>query len=383
MSNSFNPRIGLSISPEERNIIDMYMSQYNQTNVQINRLYTTLDSIRTNINNIINNNRINNDNMSTINSTVEPTHTSASASASASASYPRAATNASTSTSYPRVDTNASTNPRAATNASTAAYSRTNNTNNMNNRNNNRHNNRNNNQYIYYDYDHPISPTTYVDDEVFTPINISDNINTLLAAFLATPVTVRPTESQITDATRIIKYSDIENPVSAACPISLDNFSENDNVRQINHCGHVFSLNSIDEWFQNNVRCPVCRYDIRTATAATTATVPDLFEPPLINARQNARQNARPNARQNANAIQSANDTLDSITTSLFASLLSYPARINGTRTTNANTNANTNTNDNDNDNDNSIDIDIEDQLTYDASQNTLTYETTFRPFHR
>ena len=49
MSNSFNnPRIGLSITPEERNIIDMYMSQYNQTNVQINRLYTTLDSIRTN-----------------------------------------------------------------------------------------------------------------------------------------------------------------------------------------------------------------------------------------------------------------------------------------------------------------------------------------------
>ena len=54
MSNSFNnPRIGLSITPEERNIIDMYMSQYNQTNVQINRLYTTLDSIRTNINNIV------------------------------------------------------------------------------------------------------------------------------------------------------------------------------------------------------------------------------------------------------------------------------------------------------------------------------------------
>ena len=384
MSNSFHPRIGLSITPEERHIINMYMSQYNQTNVQINRLYTTLDSIRTNINNIVNNivnnnrdNRYNRDNMST----VEPAQGE-------SAAYQRTSpTTSSTTTAYPR------TTPTPITHAypptANASYSSINNRSNTNNRNNNS-NNRRNNQYIFYDYDRPISPTTYIDDDI--PVNISDNINTLLAAFLATPVTVRPTEAQISAATRIIRYSDIENPASTACPISLDNFSENDNVRQINHCGHVFSLNSIDEWFQNNVRCPVCRYDIRTATAATDT--PDLFEPPLTNTNANTRQNVSANARQNVrtnasvnpntrtntntlqNARQATTDALDSITNSLFESLLSYPARINGTRTPRSTT-ANTNTNVNDNDNDN------DERLTYDASQNTLTYETTFRPYHR
>jgi len=387
MSNSFHPRIGLSITPEERHIINMYMSQYNQTNVQINRLYTTLDSIRTNINNIVNNivnnnrdnraNRDNRDNMTTINSTVEPAQ-SATASATTATTATNATTASTASTAYPR------TTPTPITHAypptANAAYSNTNNRHNTN----NRRSNSNNNRYIFYDYDRPISPTTYVDDEVFTPVNISDNINTLLAAFLATPVTVRPTEAQISAATRIIRYSDIENPASTACPISLDNFSENDNVRQINHCGHVFSLNSIDEWFQNNVRCPVCRYDIRLATAE--ASGPDLFEPPLTNPSANARPNIRTNTRQNtssntiSNARQATTDALDSITTSLFESLLLYPARINGTRTprsttTNTNTNTNTNVNDNDNDDD--------ERLTYDASQNTLTYETTFRPYHR
>ena len=37
----------------------------------------------------------------------------------------------------------------------------------------------------------------------------------------------------------------------------------NDEVTQIIYCGHIFSKNSIRQWFQHNVRCPVCRYDIR------------------------------------------------------------------------------------------------------------------------
>jgi hypothetical protein len=32
---------------------------------------------------------------------------------------------------------------------------------------------------------------------------------------------------------------------------------------QIKQCGHTFNQEAITNWFQSNVRCPVCRYDIR------------------------------------------------------------------------------------------------------------------------
>jgi beta-glucosidase/6-phospho-beta-glucosidase/beta-galactosidase len=44
-------------TPQERqNLINMYISQYNQTNLHIERLFNTLDDIRNNINNLIGNN---------------------------------------------------------------------------------------------------------------------------------------------------------------------------------------------------------------------------------------------------------------------------------------------------------------------------------------
>ena len=29
-------------------------------------------------------------------------------------------------------------------------------------------------------------------------------------------------------------------------------------------CGHIFCSNELLTWFENNVRCPMCRFDIRT-----------------------------------------------------------------------------------------------------------------------
>jgi hypothetical protein len=56
------------------------------------------------------------------------------------------------------------------------------------------------------------------------------------------------------------------------CPITLEDFNEGDVVTQIIHCGHIFQPHSIDNWFQRNVHCPVCRYDIRNTTTATDAS---------------------------------------------------------------------------------------------------------------
>jgi hypothetical protein len=92
--------------------------------------------------------------------------------------------------------------------------------------------------------------------------NGSNQIQNLFQNFM-NPVEVFPTREQITNATRIVKFSDIIRPTNSSCPISLDAFSESDQVMIIRHCGHIFKPESLDTWFQSHCVCPVCRYDIR------------------------------------------------------------------------------------------------------------------------
>ena len=87
--------------------------------------------------------------------------------------------------------------------------------------------------------------------------------------YLNTSVPVRPTNEQIQNATIEIIYRDITNPQNESCPISLDRFEPDDVVSQIIHCGHIFCQTELQEWFQDHVRCPVCRYDIRDYTTNT------------------------------------------------------------------------------------------------------------------
>ena len=76
-------------------------------------------------------------------------------------------------------------------------------------------------------------------------------------------VPIIPTRQQIVSATREIQFGDIENPINTTCPISLETFQESDTITQILHCGHNFNTRQLNTWFQSNVRCPMCRYDIR------------------------------------------------------------------------------------------------------------------------
>ena len=77
-------------------------------------------------------------------------------------------------------------------------------------------------------------------------------------------ISVRPSQEQIQNATLLFTYnhSNSEN-INQQCPITLEDFENGDILRQIRHCRHVFHEESIQNWFQSNVRCPVCRYDIR------------------------------------------------------------------------------------------------------------------------
>ncbi len=79
------------------------------------------------------------------------------------------------------------------------------------------------------------------------------------AAGAMEPVIVRPTAQQI-EAGTSIEILDAEEEICAICQDSMHLGEE---VRAMNACDHRFHRNCIDTWFQRNVRCPVCRHDVR------------------------------------------------------------------------------------------------------------------------
>jgi hypothetical protein len=92
--------------------------------------------------------------------------------------------------------------------------------------------------------------------------NSDSLINNIIYSFLE-PIVIYPTQAQIELATRVVRFGDIIRPLNTACPITLENFNENDQVLVIRHCSHIFSNTGLTSWFRSNCRCPVCRYDIR------------------------------------------------------------------------------------------------------------------------
>lgn len=88
------------------------------------------------------------------------------------------------------------------------------------------------------------------------------------------PIPIYPTPTQIELATRVVRYGDIINPLNASCPIFIESFNENDYVTMIRHCGHIFATTGIQNWFRNNCRCPVCRYDIRNYSLPSNLSTP-------------------------------------------------------------------------------------------------------------
>jgi hypothetical protein len=221
-----------NLSPQERQrLISMYVTQYNQTNIHITRLLDTLDDIRNNINNLIGNNMGRNN--QTNRSSVRPNR------------------NNRQNHLNPLVNPNSGRNSRSG-------------------------------PFIHYDYNNPIERSTYITDfmnDVIT--NNSSNMhrhenNPHITDFLTTflnSVPVRPTEEQINNASRLVRFDSIQAPNTTTCAISLEPFSSEHTVRQLNHCGHIFFPDQFNQWFSNNVRCPVCRHDIRSsATNSATST---------------------------------------------------------------------------------------------------------------
>ena len=75
-------------------------------------------------------------------------------------------------------------------------------------------------------------------------------------------VPVRPSESQIAAASRILQHSEVHQ--EETCAVCQSRGPEQ--PWRVLHCSHAYHQGCIDEWFRINVHCPICRRDIRNIT---------------------------------------------------------------------------------------------------------------------
>lgn len=213
------------VSSDQRYLLDFYMNLYNQTSRQIDLLYSSLDEIRHNM-----------DNISGVNEIIS--------------------NNSPVRTSIPTPAPIPAPPVTAPTQSSTGRRRRRNRSSHYNFDSNNDTDNAYN--YRYFVYNIPSRATT-------TQTSTSDynSIYGLLRNFYDR-VPVAPTQEILNTSTRVCQYSDILNPLNSSCPITLDRFENNSSVTLLLGCNHIFTPTSINSWFRSNVLCPVCRHDIRT-----------------------------------------------------------------------------------------------------------------------
>ncbi|KAJ4958422.1 hypothetical protein NE237_025533 [Protea cynaroides] len=70
-------------------------------------------------------------------------------------------------------------------------------------------------------------------------------------------------DPSIIDTFPTLVYSSVkdlrESKRGLECAICLVEFQDNDEIRLLTVCNHVFHRNCIDEWFGNHTTCPLCR----------------------------------------------------------------------------------------------------------------------------
>lgn len=90
--------------------------------------------------------------------------------------------------------------------------------------------------------------------------------NSQLPRSFLDPVPVAPTAAQI-QASSTIRTLDAD--MEDNCSICQDAMRSGEAIRKITQCNHTFHRSCIDTWFVRNVRCPVCRHDIREVEQAS------------------------------------------------------------------------------------------------------------------
>ncbi|WMV47982.1 hypothetical protein MTR67_041367 [Solanum verrucosum] len=66
----------------------------------------------------------------------------------------------------------------------------------------------------------------------------------------------------------VFKYKKREenSRIHSECAVCLNEFQENEKLRVIPNCAHIFHIDCIDVWLQNNANCPLCRNSISSCS---------------------------------------------------------------------------------------------------------------------
>jgi len=117
----------------------------------------------------------------------------------------------------------------------------------------------------------PNNTTTTENIEIsFTEPRSSDLLSSLFGGVFQPEPTSTLSLRSINTNTEVTTYTSSESNDQQMCPVCRVNFEENDVVRKINHCGHMYHLNCIDNWFQEHATCPVCRHNLNSNTQSNT-----------------------------------------------------------------------------------------------------------------
>lgn len=146
----------------------------------------------------------------------------------------------------------------------------------------------------------------------FTPNNIRQGLFTNVFE----NVIVRPTQQQIENATRFITYNSEEPTINTTCPITIEEFENDEILTQIRHCRHTFRTSAINNWFNSSVRCPVCRYDIRDYRPSTndvSNNIPNIVDNSHNAVRNNSPVNTTSTTESEANEVNIENISTDDL----------------------------------------------------------------------
>jgi hypothetical protein len=195
----------------------------------------------------------------------------------------------------------------------------------------------------------------YVPENNHANNSFDNSILNILQSFYSN-VPVVASREQINRSTRLLPFSQLIHPLNTSCPITLEPFTNTSNVTEIISCGHLFNPEALSSWFESNVRCPVCRYDIRnhnTTPVTTQVNTPDTTQPENISAtpqpdneRSNIDSSERTTERntpftfQNLSIDGSQNEIFNSALTDLTESIL---GQLFNTRNNNSQNNGNSN----------------------------------------
>lgn len=83
------------------------------------------------------------------------------------------------------------------------------------------------------------------------------------------PIRIGTSINVLRNATTLESYNNTEERV---CSICQSPYTEGTIIRKISHCNHFYHHHCLDQWLENNTKCPECQYDIRESVRPTTST---------------------------------------------------------------------------------------------------------------